>query len=126
MNRTYRILIIEDNPASATFYQKHLEVKGYETIVASTGSEGLTLARQEKPDLILLDLLLPNIDGWKVCRMLKFDRDLKPIPVAILTSRDTEEAAEMAKACGADAFLLKTTRIEIVLDVIQKLLEKTQ
>ena len=124
MQPGYRILLIEDNEASAKFYATHLEAKGYFVQVAGNGMAGLELARQNNLDLILLDLMLPQIDGFKICRMIKYDKALKNIPVAILTSRDTEEEAETAKSCGADAFLLKSTHIDIVLEVIEKLIKE--
>jgi two-component system alkaline phosphatase synthesis response regulator PhoP/two-component system response regulator VicR len=82
------------------------------------------MARDIKPDLILLDIMLPDLDGHKLCRMIKFNRGLKRIPVAMFTSRDTEEDAELAKKCGADAFILKTTHVSIVLDAIDRLIQK--
>jgi DNA-binding response OmpR family regulator len=123
MEKSKRILIIEDNEASLQYIKTHLEHQGYETIPVQNGYEGLRQVRVERPDLILLDLLLPDLDGHKLCRMIKFDKNLGHIPVAVWTSRDTEEYAEKAKACGADAYIVKMTRIEIVLDIIKKLLE---
>jgi DNA-binding response OmpR family regulator len=118
------ILIIEDNPASIRFIQSHLEKHGYRTVVAENGFHGLKMARDIRPNLILLDIMLPDLDGHKICRMIKFNRELKNIPVAMFTSRDTEEDADLAKKCGANAFILKTTHIDIILDTIKKLVEK--
>ena len=118
------ILIIEDNPASIRFIQSHLEKQGYRTVVAENGFHGLKMARDIRPNLILLDIMLPDLDGHKICRMIKFNRELKNIPVAMFTSRDTEEDADLAKKCGANAFILKTTHIDIILDTIKKLVEK--
>lgn len=121
-----KILIIEDNPASVHFITRHLNQKGYETTVAEGGFAGLKAAQDEKPDLILLDIMLPDMDGHRVCRMIKMNKSLKSIPIAMFTSRDTDDDAEKAKAGGADAFLLKNTRVEIILDVIQKLLNRSE
>ena len=123
MGEPYKILIVEDNTAAIKFYTSHLKKAGYSVITANAGFEGLNMARRENPDLIILDILLPDLDGLKICRILKFDKECSNIPIAILTSRDTEEDAEHAKKCGADAFMIKTTRIEIVLDVIRRLIE---
>jgi len=65
------------------------------------------------------------MDGHKVCHMIKADRGLEKTPIIILTSRDTEEDAELAKKCGADAFVVKTTRIPVLLDVISRLLKRS-
>ena len=116
------ILIIEDNPASIKYIQTHLEKNNYKTVIANGGFDGLNKARSAKPDLILLDIMLPDLDGHKLCRMIKFNNDLKHIPVAMFTSRDTDEDAEMAKKVGADAFILKNTRIQIVLDIVDQLI----
>jgi DNA-binding response OmpR family regulator len=123
MNDKKKILIIEDNEASMKWIQTYLTNQGFQTASAMNGIQGLNAARDAKPDLILLDLLLPDMNGHKVCRMIKFDRTLSHIPVVVWTSRDTEEDADLAKNCGADAFIVKTTRIEILLGVIKKLLE---
>jgi DNA-binding response OmpR family regulator len=123
MGELKKILIVEDNIAAVKYYTAHLKKAGYSVLTANGGFEGLSMARRERPDLILLDILLPDLDGHKICRILKFDKECEKIPIAILTSRDTEEDAEQARKCGADAFLIKTTRIEIVLDVIKNILE---
>lgn len=124
MDAAKKILIIEDNPSSIYYIRRFLENAGYLTVIAEGGFSGLEKARTEQPDLILLDIMLPDMDGHKVCRMIKKNRALQHIPIAMFTSRDTDEDAERAKEGGADAFLLKTTRIEIILNVIQQLLEK--
>ena len=122
MNSQKKILIVEDNEASIKLIQAHLDRNGYKTIVAKSGMAGLAAARDAKPDLIVLDILLPDLGGHKVCRMIKFDRKLNHIPVVVWTSRDTEEDAETAKNCGADAFVVKTTKIQVLLEVIRKLI----
>jgi two-component system alkaline phosphatase synthesis response regulator PhoP len=126
MTEQKTILIIEDNPASIKFITVYLQKQNYKTVVAENGFTGLCKAREIRPDLILLDIMLPDLDGHKLCRMIKFDRELKEIPVAMFTSRDTEEDAELAKKCGANAFILKTTHINIILDTIRRLIEKPE
>ncbi len=120
-----KILMIEDEPAFLYMMKKRLAHEGYEVVSAQNGLDGLATARSENPDLIILDIMLPGMDGLKVCRMIKSDINLRNIPVAMLTSRDLEEDAETAKRCGANAFIIKTTRTEIVIDIIKKLLEKS-
>jgi DNA-binding response OmpR family regulator len=126
MDEQKTILIIEDNPASIKFITAHLARQNYRPIVAENGFSGLSKAREIRPDLILLDIMLPDLDGHKLCRMIKFDRELRDIPVAMFTSRDTEEDAELAKKCGANAFILKTTHINIIMETIRRLMEKRQ
>jgi CheY-like chemotaxis protein len=121
-----RILVIENNPNFRKILKMHLESNGYLTLLAENGLAGLNMVRKENPDLIITDIMLPGLDGHKVCRMIKFDRKLSHIPVIILTSRDLDQDAELAKQCGADAFILKTTKSPIVMEVIQKLLEQAE
>ncbi|MBN1892869.1 response regulator [bacterium] len=126
MTNPKTVLMIEDSPASVKWIQTHLERMHYKVVIAESGFQGLKKARDLKPDLILMDIMLPDLDGHKLCRMIKFDKELKHIPVAMFTSRDTEEDAEMAKKMGANAFILKSTRIEIILNILEQLLEKKQ
>lgn len=126
MSESKRILIVEDNIAFRKMLKLRLESKGYQTIITEDGLAGLNATREEMPDLIFLDLMLPKMDGHKVCRLIKFDKTLQHIPVIIFTSRDLDDDADLAKECGADAFMLKTTRGEILMDVMEKLLEKSK
>jgi two-component system alkaline phosphatase synthesis response regulator PhoP len=120
--RTRKILIIDDNPAVCSMLEMLLRENGYKAISCQDGLDGLYKARQEKPDLILLDVMLPGMDGFKVCRMIKFDQQLKAIPVVILTSRMGEEDREIGYQCGADAYVVKATRVSSILEEIRKLL----
>ncbi|MBN2031600.1 response regulator [bacterium] len=119
------ILIIDDDPTYLKMMRSRLEKVGYQILTAPDGLMGLNLARKEKPDLILLDLMLPGMDGHKVCRLIKFDQHIQHIPVLMVTSRDLDEDADMAKKCGAVGFIVKTTRFEVTLDIIKRLLDRT-
>jgi DNA-binding response OmpR family regulator len=125
MRNNKKILIVEDNIEFLRLIEERLIMNGYEIITSQNGLEALPSVKRERPDLIILDIMLPGMDGLTVCRMIKFDQNLKNIPVLILTSRDTENAADLAKKCRADAFLIKTTKSEILLDVIKMLLQKS-
>lgn len=124
MSESKTILIIEDSAASIKYIRSHLEKEGFRTVVAENGFTGLNKVREVRPDLVLLDIMLPDLDGHKLCRMIKFNRAYKDIPVAMFTSRDTEEDAELAKKCGADAFILKNTHIAIVIETIRRLVSR--
>jgi two-component system, OmpR family, alkaline phosphatase synthesis response regulator PhoP len=123
-SRQTRILIIEDNAVFRNALKIRLEAALYMVLAAENGLEGLNAVRREMPDLVILDIMLPGLDGHKVCRMIKFDRKLSRIPVIVLTSRDLDQDATLAKQCGADAFVLKTTRPPILIEVIRKLLAR--
>lgn len=121
-----RILFIDDDPAFRKIMKHRLEAEGYETLMAEDGLAGLNLAREHEPDLIIIDLLLPKMSGHQISRMLRFDDRFKHIPIVMLTSRDLEEDADKAKECGADAFVVKTTKSKIVMDVVARLLERSR
>lgn len=120
-----KIVIVEDDDIYRKMIRLRLESKGYHVIPARDGLEGLNMIRKEIPDLIILDLMLPLMDGHKLCRLIKFDKQLQQIPIVILTSRDLDEDAQRAKQYGADAYIIKTTRSEIILDVVHRLLDRT-
>lgn len=85
-----KILIIEDYNNIVEILTMRLNAMGYEVISAKDGQEGLTLARKKKPDLIVLDVMLPKMNGYKISRLLKFDSRYKDIPIIMLTSRETK------------------------------------
>lgn len=119
-----RVLLIEDNASFRNMLKISLENQGFDVIAAKDGLEGLNVVRKENPDLVITDIMLPGLDGHKVCRMIKFDKNFNHIPVIVLTSRDLDEDENIAKRCGADAFVIKSTHTPVLLDVIQRLLEK--
>jgi DNA-binding response OmpR family regulator len=120
------VLIIEDNCVFSKVVRKRFESRGYRTAVAFNGLEGYEMARRLKPDLILLDLMLPGLDGHKVCRLVKFDRSLRHTPVAIFTSRDTDADEAISRTAKADAYMLKTIRPETMMEIVRHLIEKRQ
>jgi len=125
-DKMYKIVIVEDNPAFQKVLRMRLESKGYQVVSADDGIAGLNTIRKEVPDLIISDLMLPGMDGHKICRLAKFDARLKHIPFMMLTSRDLDKDANLAKKCGADAFVTKTAKAEAVLNVVQKLLTRNK
>jgi DNA-binding response OmpR family regulator len=102
-----RILIIDDEADLVSVLRFGLEVEGFEVISAADGEEGLRMARERQPSLILLDLMLPKLDGYKVCRALKFDERYKSLPIFILSARSGEQDRKLALEMGADVFLTK-------------------
>ncbi len=112
------ILIIEDNLSFLKVVKLKLEAMGYRVITAEDGLTGFNLAKSKKPDLIICDLMLPQMDGHKICRFLKYDKNYKDIPFIVLTSRDMDKDKDLAKNCGADEFLVKTVSHKILVEVI--------
>ncbi|HHL73590.1 MAG TPA: response regulator [Bacteroidetes bacterium] len=119
----YRVLVIEDSGEIAYQIRLRLEKENYIVLTASDGDAGLEKAREEHPDLILLDLMLPKLDGYKICRMLKFDRTYEQIPIVILSARTLEQDQELAAEAGADAYLTKPINWKILLETMQRLLK---
>ena len=117
-----KILVTEDSPTILGILKSVLGEEGYEVVGAADGQQALDLVRNEKPDLIILDLMLPKIDGNKVCRMLKFDEKFKSIPIIMLTARAKDDDEKLGKEVGADAYLKKPFQPEEVIDQIKKLL----
>ena len=119
-----RILIVDDEPELVKAIEIRLKQAGYEALVAYNGQEGLEQAQKEKPDLILLDLMLPKMDGYKVCAMLKHDGRYMKIPIIMLTARAQETDEKLGYECGADAFIIKPFQHEAVLAKIKELLKE--
>ncbi len=101
------ILLIEDNPQNRYLVQFLLETRGYEILQAETGSQGLEMAANHRPDLILLDIQLPGMDGHAVARALKSDPQLKAIPIVAVTSYAMVGDREKCLAAGAEGYIEK-------------------
>jgi len=119
-----KILIVEDEPDALNLLKMHLEEHNYEIICAMDGKEGYDKAREHLPDIILLDLMLPKIDGFWVCSMLKSDREAKKIPIIVLTARSGGNDRDIAKQCGADDYVVKPFKFEELLSKIEKMTER--
>jgi DNA-binding response OmpR family regulator len=118
-----RILLVDDEPSVVKMVAKRLEVAGYEVMVALDGQQGLEQAKAQRPDLVILDLMLPRLNGYEVCSMLKQDQQYQSIPVLILSARALKDEEKMGLACGADAYLHKPFQSQELLDRVRTLLE---
>jgi DNA-binding response OmpR family regulator len=119
-----KILIIDDSPTVVEMARAVLEDNHYEVIDAGDGETGLKKARNENPDLIILDLMLPKIDGHKVCRMLKFDDKYKRIPIIMFTSKSSEEDKKIGKEVGANDYITKDFDSAQLVELVNKYLKK--
>lgn len=119
-----KILVVEDSPTVLEMMRAMLVEKGYTVITAADGQEALDKARSQKPDLIVLDLMLPKVDGYKVCAMLKFDKNFSKTPIIILTARAGESDRAMAGDARADAYLVKPVEEEALLSKARELLKE--
>lgn len=117
-----KILIVDDDKGLSHVLTSMLEADNYEVVKAYDGQEGLESAHREKPDLILLDLMLPKMDGYKVCRLLKFDMKYKDIRIILCSARAEESDKKMGEDVGADAYIVKPFKTAIILAKIKELL----
>ena len=102
-----RILVVDDEPDLIAVLRMGLQMEGLDVLEAADGTEGLRRAREEKPDLLVLDLMLPKMDGYQVCRSLKFDSRYKDLPILILSARPGDQDKRLAIEMGADDFIRK-------------------
>jgi DNA-binding response OmpR family regulator len=107
-----KILVVDDEADLVETIRFPLEMEGFNVLVSYNGEDALNQARKEKPDLILLDLMLPKLDGYKVCRLLKFDERYKHIPILMLTAKTQEKDKLLGKETGADEYITKPFDID--------------
>lgn len=113
-----RILIADDNPQNAELMEAHLDGTGYETHVAKNGEETLAVAREWKPDVLLLDVMMPKMSGFEVCKRLRADPATKDIGVLMISALDQVTDIERAVDAGTEDFLTKPVhKIELLLRV---------
>ena len=118
-----KIVLIEDSKILGTALVGALKVENIETLWAENGVAGVTLAKREKPDLILLDLMLPKLSGFDVCKMLKTDNATWRIPIVIMSTLTDPDSRERATAAGADYFIPKPYDLPSTLAEIKKILK---
>ena len=117
-----RILVAEDDPDSRSIVVKTLTLEGHETLEAADGRSALALARQERPDLIVMDLALPGMDGWEASRRLKADPGTADIPIIALTAHAMRGDEERAREAGCDGYLSKPCRPQRMREVVARFL----
>jgi CheY-like chemotaxis protein len=123
---TKRILIVDDEKYIRNILDFSLGGEGFEVITAENGEEALTKSVDLHPDLIVLDVMMPKIDGFEVCRALKTKSDTKDIPIVILTAKDRDEDREKGQAAGVDRYMTKPFSPGRLVDLVQELLGMKQ
>ena len=118
------VLIVEDNDKNMKLARDVLQAKGYQTLEAVTGEEGVKLAREKKPDLVLMDIQLPGINGIEAFKQLRADPKTARIPVVALTASVTPTDRSAITAAGFDAFLGKPIDLKEFLDTVKRLVER--
>lgn len=117
-----KILLVEDNEMNRDMLSRRLERKGYRVVMAIDGDEGLRLALSEQPDLILMDMSLPVIDGWEATRRLKSDPTTQRIPVIALTAHAMSDDRTRAMDAGCDDYDTKPVELARLLGKVETLL----
>lgn len=118
-----KILVIDDVESITMKVKIILERNGYEVITANDGQQGLEKAKSEQPDLIILDLMLPRVNGYKVCALLKRDSKYSKIPIILFTAKTREEDMKLGEEVGADAYLTKPFDPELLLSKVGELVK---
>lgn len=116
-----KVLLVEDNEMNIDMLTRRLKKRGYEVVVAVNGTEAIAKARGERPDVILMDVELPDIDGWEASRRLKADAATKDIPIIAVTAHAMAEHEEKSLAAGCDAFETKPVNFTSLTEKIQEL-----
>jgi len=119
-----RVLLVDDYPDAREMYTEYLEFSGFEVVEAGNGMEALQRAIDASPDIILMDLSLPVMDGWEATRRLKADHRTASIPVVALTGHALAGISEGAKKAGCDAFVTKPCLPEDLVREIRKILDR--
>ena len=117
------VLIVEDDDDSRFVYGVILEDHGFEVVTATSGDEGLRIARERKPAAVLMDVSIPGLDGWRVTEMLKADPNTASIPVIVITAHAFPEDASRARSVRCDGFLTKPCEPRRVLDEVRRHVE---
>ena len=115
-----RVLLVEDNEDNRIIYRMILEHHGYEVIEAHDGQAGIDMARNSGPDLILMDISLPVMDGWEATRVLKAEAPTSSIPIVALTAHALRSDEAKAAELGFDAFIRKPAEPKLVLEIVQQ------
>ena len=119
-----KIVLVDDEPDIVRTLEIFLKTEGFQVVASTDGISALDKIRKEKPDLIILDIMLPKLDGYKICRMLKFDEKYSKIPIVIFTARAQELDEKKAKEVKADAYITKPFNPKELLLKIKELLEQ--
>ena len=121
-----KILVVDDEESLAQFVCRALRQQGYKTVCAYDGDNALSLVYEEMPDLVILDLMLPLMDGWEICRRVKSDEETRHIPILMLTARSSAEDVVQGLDLGADDYMRKPFPLDELLARVRVLLRRSQ
>jgi len=119
-----KILVVDDEVDLVETVRFPLEMEGFDVLVSYNGEDALNQARKVSPDLIILDLMLPKLDGYKVCRLLKFDERYKHIPILMLTAKTQEKDKTLGMETGANEYITKPFEMDYLMEKVKAYLNK--
>lgn len=120
-----KILIVDDEPDILEFLQYNLRKEGYEVVTANDGKQAIAVAERERPQLIILDIMMPELDGVETCRILRTRKEFADTPIAFLTARDEDYSQIMALDVGGDDYITKPIKPRVLVSRISALLRRT-
>ncbi len=119
-----RVLIVDDSPTETFTLKSMLEAKGFEVLTADNGADGVALARQELPDVVLMDIVMPGLNGFQATRQLTKDAQTAHIPVIIVTTKDQETDKVWGQRQGAKGYLVKPVTEDVLAETIQSVMNE--
>jgi DNA-binding response OmpR family regulator len=121
-----KILIVDDDGGIRMLLSKFLEREGFEIVVAEDGLEGVELAKKTQPDVIILDVVMPRMDGITAARLIKFYKPLAEVPIIFLTAKDANKEIELAQEARADVYITKPFDVHQVIHVVKEILSTSE
>ncbi len=118
-----KILVVEDSATMVSLLKARIEASGFEVIAAADGTDGLAKIKDEKPDLVILDVRMPGMDGFEVCRLAKADPQTKDIPIIFVTTASQQKDLARGKEVGGDGYITKPYDGKLIITEINKLLK---
>jgi CheY-like chemotaxis protein len=116
-----KVLICDDDPVILRLLQVNLEIEGYDVVIAHHGEEAVTMALAEAPDLVLLDIMMPRMDGYEACRQIRSHEETKEVPIVFLSARAQQSDIDKGRAYGVSDYLTKPFDPTDLLEVIERL-----
>lgn len=123
MKKNEKILLVEDDLYASETLKFALEAKGHKVALATNGRDALNMVNNEIPQLIILDIMMPKMDGYHFCRLLKFDARFQHIPVIIVSSKIQEADKKLGLACGGNEYITKPYDLNMLINTVEKYLD---
>lgn len=121
----YRVLVVDDDPMVTRLVRINLELENFEVEEAWDGKTAMRMMRENPPDLLVLDIMMPQMDGWEILKLVREDEQLKDLPVVVLTAKVQDEDIARGWRMGADGYIVKPFNPVILADALRKVLEAT-